>query len=160
VKVEFKPVTPAAITYIAANMRQSDRDELNAMLPLASEMEAAWFSLHSPGVSYVCWVDDNPVFAFGVAIDFKSPHRGGAWGFGTDDTPKAIRQITKFIRRKFIPELIEAGVKRVEVRVLDQHTSSLQWISTALKARYETPLYQAGFDGETFIQYSWTRDLF
>jgi hypothetical protein len=158
VKVEFKPVTPASITYIVANLRNADLDELKATLPECEPMQVAWFVLNQPGHAYVCWLDDNPVFAFGVMIDISAPHRGVVWGFGTDDTPKVMLALTKFVRRRFIRELLEVGLDRAEVRVSASHLSSLSWISKALKAKYETDLQEFGSHGETFVQYAWTRN--
>lgn len=157
--VEIRPLTPMAATYIAAYIRDTDRRELEAYQPGGSVAELAAVLSVSPGWKFYAAADDVPVFAFGVVTHPWSPHTGSAWGFGTDKTRKVIPKITDFVREALIPELVDKGIRRVEVRALETHTSSFNWLAKRLGALPECDLRQAGANGETFVQLAWISDV-
>jgi hypothetical protein len=157
--VEIRKLTPIAATYVAAYIRAYDRAELEAYQPAGDIAELAYFLATTNGWNFYASIDDIPVFAFGVVVHPLSPHMGSAWGFGTDKTRKVVPEITRFVREALVPELVESGLRRVEVRALATHTSSVRWLARSLGALPECDLPQAGANGETFVQLAWISDV-
>lgn len=110
-------------------------------------------------LAWAALINSEPVLIFGVFVG-QPAHLGTAWGFGTDKAWRAIPEVSRFIRLGVIPELIDHGMRRVEVRVLASNRSSVAWLSKHMGARFETELADYGANGETFLQLAWTRRQF
>lgn len=154
--------TLARVSYIAANLRDQDVDEFVANFGQRDQMADMLtnVSVASGPNAFVACVDDTPALAFGVLVLADLPHIGHAYGFGTDKAWRTIPTVSHFIRTGLIPQLLDAGVNRVEVRVKADIKSSVHWLANHMGAQFETDLPEAGFRGETFKQFSWTRKQF
>lgn len=158
-RVTIDAFSPAGATYIGANMRQSDLDEMHAVFgPDVPVQDMAYaIAYRSAPWSYSAKLDGQPVMMFGVMVEPIVAHLGVAWGFGTESTRRVIPTVSKFIKSELIPTLQANGLRRVEVRLLAAHEGERLWLSS-LGARGEAVLDNAGFSGETFHQLSWTRN--
>ena len=143
-------------------MRPEDRKEFDATLetqdPIAT---AAAITNASGGTAFTAYENDIPVFTFGLFIPPQSPRLATLWGFGTTKTKRVIPTITKFARRFLTAYLLNrTDVQRIEVRVLEDHKSSVGWIAKLLKGTLEARNRQYGTSGETFLQFAWIREDF
>jgi hypothetical protein len=114
------------LIHVAQNLRQSDRDELahtrNTNDALALANDAYYPSLFS----YVASYDGEPIFAFG-AVE-AGPGLVQVWGFGSEDTPKIIRGVTKFVVRYIVPKLRAAGVTQAQCLIHEDNFLSRRWL--------------------------------
>lgn len=159
--VEIKPASNSATTYIAANLREPDVTEFRAtfgQLDYSAVMLAA--TDRSWPFAYTAWVAEQPVFLFGVLSTPEHPHIGVAWGMGTNKAKRAIPGVTRFITQQMIPMLRDRGIRRVEVRAIKSNDFATRWIAEALGAEFEGELPEFGFQGETFLQFAWTKRKF
>src|SRR5262245_50449302 len=113
-KAAIKPATLAAVSYIAANLRDRDVVEFRASLGQLNIPDTIAAIVQASGVhAFVCWVDDQPAFVFGVLANAMVPHIAQAWGYGTSAAWKAIPAAGRFIQQALIPDLLAVGVHRV-----------------------------------------------
>lgn len=148
------------LTFVSANMDAMDRREIMCQVREESGTVIGLGSfVSSPRWRWVAFLGDEPVAAFGVANneDFN-PNIGHAWLFGTRKKRRSIPAVTRFATTKW-PELLKgAGLSRLEVRALEEHVQARRWIE-ACGAEYDCHLPYWGKNGETFIQYAWTKDF-
>jgi hypothetical protein len=160
-KVEISPVTLSGVTYVSANLRASDVAEFNAIFPLNADAPSLMLATaaKSEPAAYQATIDGQPALVFGVMSDWIMPHYGVAWGWGTDAAWRCIPETGRFIKETVIPQLLEAGIRRVEVRVIASSASSQHWLAHHMGAKFEAE-FQFGFSGDLFRQYSWTASDF
>jgi hypothetical protein len=148
----------SAATFIAANLRDEDRQEFQAVFaerepgPILTAIVAA-----SEPFAFTAFLRGQPAFMFGVLAAPITPHLGVAWGFGTDGAPKIIPMVGRFVRKAMIPQLLQNGLHRVEVRVIASAESSVGWLTARMGAKFETDLPDCGVNQEHFKQFAWTR---
>ena len=106
--------------------------------------------------SNVAYLDGKPVFAWGL-----SKQRDGVyalWGFGTPDTRKIIRPLTRFGKTEWLPAIFASGlVRRIEVHVPLKSSHSWSWLMW-LGCKIETRLRYFGAQGEEFLLLAYTKD--
>lgn len=114
------------LIHVAQNLRQSDRDELmhtrdpNDALALAND--AYYPSLFA----YVASWDGEPVFAFGAVPVAENTVQ--VWGFGSENTSKIIRGVTKFVVRYIVPRLRATGVTQAQCLIHEDNFLSRRWL--------------------------------
>lgn len=152
--IEIAPATLRDMTFIAANMRQSDREEIYCQLPENStsvELAAACFS-SSEKWRFVVHRHGQPVAAFGFSwINVCALQ---AWAWGTVE----LRYVAPAIGKHCLSlraEAIDAGIRRIEARSLKQHVTAGRWLE-GLGFAFACALKQHGRDGEEFILWEWT----
>lgn len=152
-RVEIAPACDRDLTFIASNLRPEDADEVFCQLPDG----ATWFHLAyvaSQTASWVARVDGQPVCAFGFQP--RSVTTLEAWAWGTRGMWRAIPAITRFVATDLLLGWLEDGVRRLEARSISTHVSAHRWMEATGAVR-EAVLPDAGKNGETFIQFVWTR---
>lgn len=139
------------ISYVAANMRSADREEVFATARLESATQAAAISFHgSPGWSWMALYNGQPAAAFGIGSGAHlQPHIRHAWAYGTVHFKRCVPAITRFVREFWFEALIEEGVRRVEARSLVNHDIAHRWLAS-LGAKREGLLRGFGVNGEDF----------
>lgn len=158
--VEIRPGNLRDMCFIAANMCEWDRKELNASAVLESMTEAAVLSWLTSGEGWcwTAWLDDQPQVAFGIsAVSSFQPHMRSAWCWGTDRIRRCIPAVTRFCLETWPRQIIEAGGTRVEVRSLKGHDLAHRWLS-ALKCRKEAEMTGYGVHGETMELWAWLKE--
>lgn len=153
-RVLIGPATLRDITYIGANLRPPDRDEILCQLPrgtTGSDMAAGVYHTLDSAWTWVASIDGQPACAFGFHPMTSPVWMGWAWG-----TSKMIRTIPAVTRHCWDQErrLLELGVRRVEVRTMKGHDVSQAWLER-LGCRYQCDLPDHGRDGETFELWAW-----
>jgi len=123
------------LLFIAHRLRASDLDELGLTRDLEHSggrtrlATDAWAS-HYRRVAYLKLDDSDrePVFAFGVNLDKARPRYGQAWGFGTDHSPRVLREVTRYLRKRMIPELLGEGLQAVQALGDPVNSLSARWL--------------------------------
>ena len=153
----IQPITFAAVSFLANNMREADRREIFNTLDhdspdkLAREICLAT-ALGKAGVSFQ---SGRPVGIVGV-----SPIRHGVWSiwsFGTREWKRGVIDITRFGARDLRSYLLERDAHRLQCESRVDHKDAHQWLELC-GAQREGVLRGYGRDGSDFIQFSWTRD--
>lgn len=153
-KITIEPLNLRTATWVAANMRAIDVDELMCQLPPdATKTDAgmACFMATQDPWRWQALIDDSPVACFGVS-QLTYPCWVG-WGYGLPAMRRAMPEVTRFLKSQ-LPRLIEAGCRRIEARALKRHTDAHLWLA-ALGGTYRFDLPDCGRNGETFEFWSW-----
>lgn len=144
-------------TYVVANMRDEDFEEINALFPEAVARGdygplLAKAAFEGPG--YSAWIDDEPVAVFGAGMS-DSYSTAIAWAFGTRQFKRAAGMISHFYKHKLSHDLYNAGVTRLEARALGTHDYARNWLKRlGFHEDCELPYY--GRNGQSFFLYSFT----
>jgi len=113
------------LLHVARHLRAVDVIELSLTRKDSPTRLAldAWRTQHR----MMAYLGDEPVFAFGVALGEVSGH-GQAWGFGTDKSPRVLREVTKYLRKRMIPALIGEGLSIVQALADPDNRVSARWL--------------------------------
>lgn len=111
--------------YIAARMRQADREEIWASHK-AEPLEALLKGMRAADSCYVVMVDEEPVVMCGVAPMVGDPSVGVPWLLGTDKILRYQRSLLRLCR----PQLAAMRGKYVELvnYVSCTNTVSIRWL--------------------------------
>lgn len=144
-------------TYVIANLRPQDEEELRALLPQGSTRQDYSTILGQAafeGNGYSVYLDDEPIAVFGVSRG-SSFATAVIWAFGTDKFKRAVPTISHFTWNKITHDLYNAGVLRLECRALSSNTFAREWLKrTGFREECELPYYGTG--GQSFHQYAMT----
>lgn len=141
------------LSYVAANLRDEDREEIDCQFAEWSPAGLAAASMRGP--AYVVTVHGNPEAAFGASPTLN-PGLWIAWSWGTTRMWRAVPRITEFVSSVLIPDLVAAGCWRCEARAMTRHTAAHRWLKR-MGAREQGPLECYGLNGEDFTLFEWTR---
>src|SRR5262245_20947422 len=86
-------------TYVVANLRPDDEEEIRAMLPIRTPRnDYAQYLLQGAfeGPGYSVHIDSEPVAAFGVSMTWSYATAHG-WAFGTRLFKRAVPTISHFM---------------------------------------------------------------
>lgn len=156
-KVEISPATLRETSWIAANMRPIDKDEIHCQMidPTAAKIAHSQISM-SPRFAYVASINDEPVCAYGLAE--WQPGVGHLWAFGTKKIYGAIRDVTDHINDGIYEDVFsDSSVHRVECRSISTHVSAHRWIEK-IRLKFITDLPCYGKDAEDFKLFALTRN--
>lgn len=153
--VELRPEPPYEdVLEVARNMRSRDQEEIFATRWLDAPEDLAASVMSSGAFRWGAYVDGKPVAMIGATP--RWPKVWSVWAFGTDEWPRAVRTLTKHVKKFMIPALQNAGAVRADAYALSTHKDARRWL-TALGAHVETTLANWGKDGQTFVCYCWLR---
>ena len=154
--VTLTPATLRETSWLAANMRQCDQDEIWCQTYDRNPAQLAHQQLSlSPRIAWVASINDEPVCVYGVAE--WQPGLCHLWAWGTPKMYGALRVVTDHIKSELYDTLFQDNrVQRVECRSLATHKAAHRWIKTiGLKEIIDLPCY--GKNGETFKLFALTR---
>lgn len=138
--------------YLCANLRPEDRAEAFA-LRFDDDPEAlAQEILRWGGLAWTARHEGRPAAIFGATQTW--PNVWTAWLLSTNDWRHVGRGVTKFIKRRMIPHLMERGALRCEARSMVGHESAHRWLQS-LGAVQEARLRRYGRNGEDFLVFRW-----
>lgn len=151
--IDIRPATLRDACYVAANMRDRDRREIEATIGrVASWPAVAAASLQLSGDDAFCaFYGGQPATVIGVTHNGYG--RGTGWCFGTNDLFRTMPALTRFLRRTWIISMIEGGLRRVEVRSLLDRDISHRWLESIGYQR-EGIAEAFGVNGEDFVTYA------
>lgn len=139
---------------IAQNLRARDREELFATRYGNDPADVARDATLSGAFRWGAYLDGRPVAAVGAFP--RWPNVWTAWAYGTDDWPRVVLTLTRHVRRFMIPALYRSGAIRVDAMALASHYDARKWL-VSLGAEPEVTLDKWGKNGQTFVNYVWTR---
>ncbi len=146
--------TRAEIAYVVENMRELDRDEVMATLRHPDQMRV--IPSYISDCATKCWTatwHGQPVAIFGVVSLW--PGVGQLFCFGTDDWGHGLYSMTKFLKKRIIPEMEALGLHRTECKAKRDRGDVARWL-TGLGAECEGTLKHYGNDKSDFTVYAWT----
>jgi hypothetical protein len=153
-------VAPDALGHILANLRDIDREEIEAVRGLGFDTFDA--SLQISRLATMCcgwifWRDDTgePVAALGAYP--MTPTVAGCWAFGTNGWPRVVKSVTRQARSVMVPLLLKSGFHRAECRALDKRADTRLWLMS-LGWRKEAVLSEFGVRREDFALFAWLAD--
>ena len=145
----------ADVLRVAENLRERDREELFATRYGDDPADVARDAVASGAFRWGAYLDGEPVAMIGAFP--RWPGVWTAWAYGTDDWPRAVLTVTKHVKRFMLPALYRAGATRVDACAMENHTDARAWLG-ALGAEPEIVLHKWGKNGQSFINYIWTRE--
>jgi hypothetical protein len=143
------------VAYVCRHMRAADAHEIFATRrtddpdALAVEIIRYWGPM-----GFVAVDGELPVALFGATETW--PGVWTAWMMATDEFPSVALGLTKFVKRRMIPELIGMGAFRGEARSVDGHTEAHRWLRV-LGGVEEARLRRYGRNGEDFLVFRFDR---
>ena len=150
--VDIVPATLRDVSYIAANMRPCDREEIYGQVPLGTKpAEIAAFCIGG-GQSWTAFDRGQPSGAFGFSEISDGVLNG--WAFGRPGFERCIPAVTRFVFSEIVPGWLKQGIRRIEVRTIETHTSAHRWLEAAGAERC-CALEDWGRNGECFQLYAW-----
>jgi hypothetical protein len=115
------------ILAVARNLRAADIKELSVTRDLSNPTKlatAAWAAKYRRAA----YTGEKPVFVFGMTFFENDPTQGQAWGFGTNTSHLVMKAVTKFIVRTMVPEMLDFGVRAVQVVSHPDNQLSARWL--------------------------------
>lgn len=141
------------VEYVVSRMRLSDRDEAVAF-GLQPDLEAPAV-VHNAADVYTAYLNDLPVFVFGTHSVIPGVRQ--LFGFGTDQTRRAIPHVTWFTNNYWLPELFDdRGTRRIQAMLPDTSLASIRWLQNLGMYR-EATLLDYAVDGAPVVQLAYTR---
>lgn len=151
--MEIAPADRDSLIHILANLRQADREELQATRWDDDLTDLADTIARLPGLAWVGGLDGEPIAAIGTVPMWKGVWN--VWMFATDRFPEIGLSLTRWAKRVMVPQLIEVDAHRVECRAMASHTVARKWLE-GFGGRCESTLKAYGRNGEDFCQYVWS----
>lgn len=144
------------VLYVCHNLREWDRKELFAT---RFDNDPDRLAMDVMGWGPFWWVAggevdgrDRAIAVIGATLIWP-----GVWSvgmFATDDFPRIGLPLTRWVRRRMIPAIVQQGIHRGECRSMEGHEAAHRWLET-LGAKREGELKGYGKGGETFFTYTW-----
>jgi hypothetical protein len=141
--------------YVAANMRERDREEIFATRYGNDPVQVARDAKAGGEFAWVAYVDGLPAAAIGALP--RWPRVWTVWAYGTDQWDTVVLALTRHVKRFMIPAIFNAGAIRADACALEKHEDARRWLEY-LGAVAEKPLDNWGKNGERFVLYCWTRE--
>lgn len=160
-RVDLVPICDLELLQIVENMRQQDFDEIFCTrwncnpLELVHDLMAV---INRPSsITRVACLDGRPVAVIGAVEPW--PGLWDVWCFGTNDFDKVALSLTKYVRRIFIPTMLERGLRRAHCRSMVGHDKSHAWLrELGAEPEDERSLPNWGRFGEDFVMFVWHRE--
>ena len=151
------PSTLRDLSFVMAHLRPVDEREIGCQIPDGTPRHEAAYGLLMAGDAFTAWLGDDPVACFG-----STPMTGvcrSAWAFGTKRMRRAVPAITAYLRDRYAPDLMAAGMRTIEARSHVDHVEAHRWVHLLGAVAADLP-YEYGKNGEKFVTWRWTADDF
>lgn len=149
--VEIKPACLAHASFVTANLRQADKDEIFCQMPDGFKTYEIAGALIKADC-YVAYYRGRPTCFFGnhpinvCTLDL--------WAMGTKDMWKVTPEVTRFAFRNFVTQAIKQGFIGAECRSLVGHTEAHAWLLATGAKKFGEP-FAYGKNGELFQMFRW-----
>ncbi len=154
-KITIAPACLRDASFVMANMRPLDAQEVFCQVPEGTKVHemAHWLVMGSD--AYVAYYDGRPSAVFGTSpINVVCL---SVWALGTKRMRRCAPAITRFMREEAMPRRVEEGYLSMEARSLVAHTEAHNWM-LATGAVVHGPDFVYGRGGEMFRLFRWTAD--
>lgn len=149
----LSPASPLDVEHVVDRLRPDDVAEALAfgLDPVRGPQTTFEFATDS----HVATVDGEPTFVFG-SIQLL-PGVRQVFGFGTPRTYRAMPEITRYGHRVWTSQLVDAGVRRLQVQVPVSSRHSMRWLDkVGFKHEFTMPNYAV--DGGAVAQLVYSRE--
>jgi L-amino acid N-acyltransferase YncA len=140
------------LVFIAKLLRNRDKQELAAT---RSDVDPDQLAIDSYNSHWrkVAYTDDNfPAMAIGARV--THPGVATVWGFATDHYRKVIRELSNYVEKAMIPEIVGSGVHRAQCLVHPENRASQRWLKS-LGFIQEATLRGFGSSREDMLLFAW-----
>lgn len=152
----IRDATPDDVDYVVRRMRPLDRVEIFGARFTADAESLISEILHSGHVwLYAIASRHHPRAIAILQLVLHGPGHGYVNLFATGDMTVIVQDFTRFIRKRFIPDCLRAGLRRVELRTLASWVENRRWLE-ALGAKFECVCIGIGV--EPYAQYAWIKE--
>jgi len=151
---ELVPAVYGDVVFIARRMRALDAEEILPLIWSGRPEDLAAMSCSAGWFSTVALYDGKPVAAYGASLSRPQFYR--VWMFATDDWPRVALTVTRDIRQRMMPAILETGAVRADCWSMAGHDVAHRWLEM-LGAVREASLEDYGPTRRAFHCYSWTR---
>jgi len=144
---------PDEIAAVARDMRRRDFVEFSALAPVDRRAELAKLLAvrYARQEAMVAKWDGLPV-AIGGLFCYR-PNVASILFMATDNFPRVVLSLTRFILRELFPRYEAAGVHRFEAVSMLDHVEAHRWLKT-LGLTQEAVFFDYGKNRETFVQFA------
>lgn len=152
------PSTLRDASFVMANLRQRDYDEIMCQVPEGTKTHEVAYGLNLSLEAWAIHLEERqPIALFGV--NYMTPACVGVWAMGTRHMWRAIPLLTSFMKTDVVPRLIAQGYRTMEARSHVLHLQAHRWMHSTGAVQVDPP-YEYGRNGEKFITFRWTADAF
>ena len=151
---ELVPSTYGDVVFIARRLRALDAEEIFPLTWSGKPEDLAALTIAAGGISTVALSGGAPVAAYGAYL--SRPLCWTVWMFATDRWSEVALPVTRDIRRRMMPLMLEGGAVRADCWSMDGHDVAHRWLEV-LGAVREASIEDHGPTRKTFHCYSWTR---
>ncbi len=160
-RVTIVPVEESDLFYVAANMRERDRQEIYATRfsddPSQLTDDCLWAMGRPNSIAVMAKNGVEPVAVLGAIETW--PGTWDLWCFGTEQFDTVAWALTRYCRRVYFPTLLKRGLRRAHCRSMAAHTKAHDWIhSLGANVDCDRPMRNWGKNGEDFVMFEWHRD--
>lgn len=154
------PLHEGDVHYIVENMRAEDREEIYATRWSESveDLVADCMRWGAVPKSFTAIMGlERPIAILGAIETW--PGVWTVWLFATDEFQRIRFSMTRYVRKTFIPFLIERGMHLAFCRSIASHTRNHEWLYE-MGARQDAtrPARGWGKNREDFLQFEWHRE--
>lgn len=151
----IQPAVLRDASYVMANLRQADLDEVMCQVPDGMKRHELAYNLLMSGDAFTASVKERPVAFFGTCpINVACL---SVWAIGTVDVWRAVPAINRFLTDVHLPDRIDQGYLTMEARSMETHVSAHRWL-TAVGGVQHGDAYEFGKGREKFLTFRWTAD--
>jgi hypothetical protein len=152
--MRISPSSPEFVRDVALRMREKDLEEFLALTyeDTREGLADRLARVHGKHAIAIMLDDGTPVGC--GAMVASRPNVVTGMFFATDDFPKIVLPLTKFITRRLYPAYIARGFHRIDCVSIEGYDETHRWIELLGLSR-EGVLRRAGKGGEDFIQFAW-----
>ena len=152
--VDLAPALYGDVVFIARRLRALDAEEILPLIWSNKPEDLAAITSQAGGIAKVALSNNVPVAAYGAQL--QKPLFYSVWMFATDRWPEVALTVTRDIKKRIIPELIDTGAVRADCWSMEGHHVAHRWLES-LGAVREASIEDYGPTRKTFHCYSWTR---
>jgi hypothetical protein len=149
------PLTPFGADYVVHHLNPHDYAEMLATMFMGDIDDVARNVFTAPGFKWEARTPADRPVVIGGAIPMR-PGLAVGWLWGTDEWPEVALEVTRFVKRRILPELESRGVHRIECRALAGNEDVIRWLKL-IGFHVEAALAQFGQGREDFVLCARTR---
>lgn len=155
--MKISAATRDDVYYVALNMRGCDYEELSELYHADTPSALAEMIAERLGGRIDTYLvsDRGAPVAVAGAIEHR-PNVLTLSFFATDGFNSVAIPLTRFIKQRFFPPLIAAGVHRIECLSSENHSRAHRWLRSLGLTQESPPLAGFGKTGTPFISFAWT----
>lgn len=155
--VEIRAATLRDASYVVANMRQRDADEVWCQLPDGVKSHEVTYNLLMASDAFTAFLDGVPAMFFGTSL--MNAAALSAWAIGTSKAQRVVPAVTRFLVEEHLPDRVRDGFVVMEARSHIDHVEAHRWmLSTGAQIVGEP--FPFGRSREKFLLFRWTEASF